>query len=274
MQGCELPSEWANSKRQATTQAVVEENNTKRNKVGMETANKQLSPFPLQTTEVTVPQGQTLVDREGLRDQLLHTIEEHQKGSDDQGIQSLEVESLLARLPYKKLMADLFGSGLGNTLTVPKLQYITRAYEESYMREKVHASERLCAKDKMCECMFIDKANPFIAVEFLLPGEVPPATPHMCVVCCRATTQQLYYDIVYDKEEFHGCIQRYGNLHSQEGEYALEAMLVMPVHALPHVMPLPVVAHKRNCYKVHVHSGVRCLRQTRVYFQSAPSPVA
>jgi len=54
------------------------------------------------------------------------------------------------------------------------------------MREPLHSNERLCAKNELCECMFIDPENPFIAVEFLLPGEKQPATPHLCVVCCRS----------------------------------------------------------------------------------------
>jgi hypothetical protein len=51
-------------------------------------------------------------------------------------------------------------------------------------------------------------------------------------------------------------------------------MLVMPPHAPPHIMPLPIVAHQRNRYQVQVHSGVRHLKQMRVHFQSAPSLAA
>ena len=52
-------------------------------------------------------------------------------------------------------------------------------------------------------------------------GEHPQQTPGLCVLCCRATTQQLYYDIMYDEQPLPGTIQRYGNLHSQ----ALPAVL-------------------------------------------------
>ena len=283
MEGIEVPSEWSSSKRAAVAQV-----DKKGRTVVASTAaaagetillSQEGSPFPMQCTQVTPLLACT--EKASLREQMLLTLhaaeeqKEQEEEDDDECMESLEVDSLLSRLPYKKMMADLFGDGLGSTLLAPHLQYITRAYEESFMREKMHASERLCAKGNACECMHIDKANPFIAVEFLLPAEQPPATPHMCVLCCRATTQQLYYDIVYDKQEFHGCIQRYGNIHSQEGEYDLQAMLIMPPHAAPHIMPLPIVSHQRNRYKVHLHGGgLRCLQQTKVYFQSAPSQVA
>ena len=269
-----MPSEWANSKRSALANAAVQAEHKKpRHTAENSEAVAVGSPFPMQCCALTAP----LAEKASLRDQLLLTLQSTTDDTpeEEEAMESLELDSLLSRLPYKKMMADLFGDGLGSTLLAPHLQYITRAYEESYMREKMHASERLCAKGSACECMHIDKAHPFVAVEFLLPSEQPPTTPHMCVLCCRATTQQLYYDIVYDKHEFHGCIQRYGNIHSQEGEYDLQAMLIMPPHAAPHIMPLPIVSHQRNRYKVHLHGGgVRCLQQTKVYFQSAPSQVA
>ena len=76
------------------------------------------------------------------------------------------------------------------------------------MREPMHSSERECANGKQCECMFIDRTQPFIGVEFLLPGEAVPRTPHLCVLCCRATTQQLYYDVMFDRTEFSGMRAR------------------------------------------------------------------
>ena len=142
------------------------------------------------------------------------------------------------------------------------------------MREPSHSSERECGNGKQCECMFIDRAQPFIAVEFLLPGEPLPRTPHLCVLCCRATTQQLYYDVVFDRTEFPGTIQRFGNIHGQPGEYALDAMLIATASAPVHIMPLPIVSHQRNRYIVFVSGGLKRLRQSRVFFQSTPSCLA
>ena len=182
----------------------------------------------------------------------------------------LDTESLIARLPYKRMLNDMFGGSLHGSMHTVSIPYVTRSYEESFMRERMHSSERECAKGPQCECMFIDRSQPFVGVEFLLPGEPVARTPHLCVLCCRATTQQLYYDVMFDKFEFPGTIQRFGNIHSQPGEYALDAMLIAVPSAPAHIMPLPIVSHQRNRYAVFVSGGIKRLRQTRVLFQSTP----
>ena len=184
---------------------------------------------------------------------------------------TLDVDSLLCRLPYRKMLSSLCNtSGSSSQDSIP-IPYVTRTYEESFMHEPTNKSERHCVKGKLCECMFIDKDHPFTCVEFLLPGEKSGTIPNMCVLCSRAVTQQLYYDIMYDHQEFNGCIQRFGNLHSQEGEYALDAMLIAAPSAPAHIMPLPIVSHQRNRYYVVVKSGIKSIKQQRVYFQSTPS---
>lgn len=183
----------------------------------------------------------------------------------------MEVHCLLSKLPYQKMLSDLFMHQDKEVLPSPNIPYVTRTYEESFMREPLNSSERLCAKQDNCECMFLDKDQPFVAVEFLLPGERPPPTPHLCVVCCRAVTQQLYYDIMFDKQDFGGVIQRFGNIHSQPGEYALDAMLIAAPNVALHIMPLPIVSHQRNRYSVVIKRGIKHLKQSRVYFQCTPS---
>lgn len=183
----------------------------------------------------------------------------------------LDTENLISRLPYKKMLADMFSNNLRTNLHTVHIPYITRAYEESFMREPMSSSERECAKGKMCECMFLDKSRPFVAVEFLLPGERPGRTPNMCVLCYRSTTQQLYYDVIFDKCDFSGCIQKFGNIHSESGEYALDAMLIAAPTAPVHIMPLPIVSHQRNRYQIYVSSGIKRLKQSKVYFQHTPS---
>ena len=184
---------------------------------------------------------------------------------------NIVVDNLLSRLPYKKMLSDMFGGTLRGNLHNSQIPYITRAYEESFMREVQSAGERECARGQQCECVFVDRLQPFVGVEFLLPSEERPATPHLCVLCCRAITQQLYYDVMFDKADFPGVIQRFGNIHSEVGEYALDAMLIAAPSAPVHVMPLPIVSHQRNRYTVFVHGGIKRLRQTRVYFQATPS---
>ena len=181
------------------------------------------------------------------------------------------VENLLSRLPYKKMLSDMFGGTLRGNLQNSHIPYVTRAYEESFMREIQNAGERECARGQQCECMFIDRQQPFVAEEFLLPSEERPDTPHLCVLCCRAITQQLYYDVMFDKADFPGVIQRFGNIHSEPAEYALDAMLIAAPSAPVHVMPLPIVSHQRNRYVVFVQGGIKRLRQSRVYFQATPS---
>lgn len=145
--------------------------------------------------------------------------------------------------------------------------YVTRIYEEGYMREPRSASERACVMAEQCECMFIDKNNAFVGVEFLVPGESTSSTPQMCVLCSRATTQQLYYDIVFDSTSFNGMIQRYGNLHNVVNEYAQDAVLICPPNGPLHAMPLPIMSHQRNRYSVSKVGGLRYIRQHGVYFQ-------
>lgn len=183
----------------------------------------------------------------------------------------MEVHCLLSKLPYQKMLSDLFTVNDKDLMPNPNIPYVSRVYEESFMREPLNSTERLCAKGEQCECMFIDPENPFVCIEFLLPGEKQPASPHLCVVCCRAVTQQLYYDIMFDKHDFGGVIQRFGNIHSQPGEYALDAMLIAAPSVPLHIMPLPIVSHQRNRYSVYNKHGIKHLRQTRVYFQNTPS---
>lgn len=135
------------------------------------------------------------------------------------------------------------------------------------MREPINSTERECVNGNKCECMFIDKSNKFIGVEFLLPGEESSAVPQMCVLCCRATTQRLFYDIVFEGASFPGVIQRYGNLHSVPNEYCRDVMLICPPYGPVESLPLPIVSHARNRYSVVWVGGVKYLKQHRVNFQ-------
>eukprot|EP00961_Rhodomonas_salina_P296126 3936074-Rhodomonas_salina.2 len=177
----------------------------------------------------------------------------------------LELDTLLSRLPYKRMMQDMLPCNSENAM--PSVPYISRIYEESFMREPIKNTERQCVNGEECECMFIDKNNPFIATEFLVPGEDPPSNPQMCVLCSRAATQQLFYDIVFDNATFNGLIQRYGNLHSVPDEYSKEAMLICPPNGPIHSMPKPIMSHQRNRYSVKKVGGIKYINQHGVFFQ-------
>lgn len=98
-------------------------------------------------------------------------------------------------------------------------------------------------------------------------GEESKPTPEFCVLCSRMTTQQLFFDIVFDGLSINTLIQRYGNIHSVENEYAQEVMLICPPTGPVHCMPLPIVSHQRNRYSVVKAGGIRWVRQHGVFFQ-------
>ena len=206
----DLPSEWCSSNESSNP-------NKKRSAVDKATSRsvKQRCHEPTKNTLVVID---NLVEdgaaaghqKRPLRDEILRNLG---RDTDTHAQEILEVDSLICRLPYKKMLAALCGDSIHSKAA--QLQYVARAYEESFMHEPMGKDQKPCAKGSSCECMFIDKENPFTCMEFLLPGEQSTATASMCVLCCRATTQQLYYDIIFDKHDISAVIQRYGNLHSQ-----------------------------------------------------------
>lgn len=178
----------------------------------------------------------------------------------------LELDTLLSRLPYKQMMQDILPSNTERAMASVPL--VTRVYEESYMREPMRTGERLCVMGTECECMFINPNNAFVGVEFVIPDEdLDTQTPQMCVLCSRACTQQLFYDVVFDNTTFQGTIQRFGNMHSIPNEYMKESMLICPPNGPIHAMPLPIVSHQRNRYTVVKLGGVKYIRQHGVFFQ-------
>ncbi len=181
----------------------------------------------------------------------------------------LDLDTLLSRVPYRDILENLYSR---ETYAPPSVPVVTRVYEESFLREPI-AGERACVAGDLCECMFIDPCTPFTGVEFLLPGEVPPKVQQFCVLCSRKVTQKLFYDILFTGKDVHGVIQRYGNLCNVPGEYARECVLVCPPHAPLHCMPLPIMSHQRNKYRVRLSGGVRVLDQLRVRYEDFSSPL-
>jgi hypothetical protein len=178
--------------------------------------------------------------------------------------EELQLDHVLSSVPYRDMLESLFGTVSGPP---PNLPIITKAYEESYMRE-AGPGERPCAMGPKCECMFIDHNAPFVGVQFDLPNELnsneADQTPKLCVLCCRKTTQKLFYDACYSGKRVQGLIQRYGNLCNQPGEYSRECMLICPPSAPWHCLPLPIMSHQRNRYKVQIVAGIKHLQQLRV----------
>jgi hypothetical protein len=196
--------------------------------------------------------------------------------------EGIYLDSIMTHIPYTDVLEQMFG---GNAVTDSAcVPVVTRAYEESYMREIMSASEEPCIMGSNCECQFIDEHNPFIGVQFTLPVEAfssSSATASMveelssnklCVLCCRKNTQSLFYEALYNHRAYSSCIQLYGNICDRPGEYAKEAMLICPLSGPVENMPLPVVAHQRNRYSVVDYNGVRQLRQHRVSYEDFHAP--
>jgi hypothetical protein len=182
--------------------------------------------------------------------------------------EELHLDHVLSSVPYQDMLESLFG---GITQDAPSLPLITKAYEESYMREPC-PDERPCAMGPKCECMFIDPNAPFVGVEFLSPLTSERGAPNLCVLCSRRTTQKLFYDACYSGRRVQGVIQRYGNLCNQPGEYARECMLISPPNAQWSCLPLPIMSHQRNRYRVQVVAGRKHLQQMRVSFEDFVPP--
>jgi hypothetical protein len=180
----------------------------------------------------------------------------------------LNLDHILSRVPYKTMLENLF-SNVTPDGGPPDVPILSRAYEESFMRQ-AHPGERPCVMADQCECMFIDQNAPFVGVEFRLQGD--PETPQMCVLCSRATTQKCFYDICFLGRPIKGVIQRYGGIFGQAGEYAQEVMIIPPRAMGLASMPVPSVSHQRNRYSVVVHGGIKHLKQHRVGTEDFPRP--
>jgi len=196
--------------------------------------------------------------------------------------EGIYLDSIMTHIPYVDVLQQMFGGDSANIK--PCVPLVTRAYEESYMREATGCLEESCIMGSNCECQFVDEHNPFIGVQFTLPIDILVAGPNatstdkcpdankLCVLCCRKNTQTLFYDSLYNYRTYNGCIQLYGNICDRPGEYATEAMLICPLTGPINNMPLPVVAHQRNRYSVVTHNGLRQLRQHRVGYEDFHTP--
>ena len=213
---------------------------------------------------------------------LYHQVEKQSRRSGYSLQDGIYLDSIMTHVPYAEVLQTMFGgNAVQDSTCVP---VVTRAYEESYMREALSGVESACVMGSNCECQFVDEHNPFTGVQFTLP--VDAFSPEMlsmgvteelsqnklCVLCCRKNTQSLFYEALYNHRAYSACIQLYGNICDRPGEYSKEAMLICPLSGPIHNMPIPVVAHQRNRYSVVVHNGVRQLRQHRVGYEDFQMP--
>lgn len=166
----------------------------------------------------------------------------------------LDISYILQCTPYKDLVQSLFSEGSG--VCAPDVPVVCRAYEESFLRERISEDEQLCIMQDKCEGNFIDPDIKFTCVRFILPGDPDGSRTGLCVMCHRKHVQSLYYDMLYSGKAFRGVIQSYGNM-SQKNEYCREDLLVCPVGAFTACMPFPIVSHHRSKYQAVCWSGVK-----------------
>jgi hypothetical protein len=180
----------------------------------------------------------------------------------------LNLDHILSKVPYRSMLENLFGNA-DQQKEVPDVPILSRAYEESFMRQPMQG-ERACVMGDQCECTQIDRNAPFVAVELRLPND--PDTAQMCALCSRAATQKCFYDMCFLGRPVKGVIQRYGGIFGQPGEYAAECMLICPRSMGMASMPVPSVSHQRNRYSVVIHGGSKQLKQHRVGYEDFQSP--
>jgi hypothetical protein len=119
--------------------------------------------------------------------------------SSQEGMMVINLDHILSKVPYKDMLKDLFGSSSG--ATIPQIPVVTKAYEESFMRQPMFEHEKPCIMGSECECNMISSVpgEGFVGVEFHLPSSHAGGDTkvQMCVLCHRKMVQKLFYDIIY-----------------------------------------------------------------------------
>lgn len=187
-------------------------------------------------------------------------VRKHDDGENDQ-FQVYDMTTLLQKIPFVNMLSDVSSDGIQNQLPV-----VSRVYEEQYMRECINDKEEKCIMSKNCECMLIDRTQPFVGVRFPLPG-LNADSNNMCILCLRKTTQMLFYQAVHCGSKINGVIQKYGNICSEPGEYDKSVMLICPPNGPISCLPLPVVSHQRNRYKVVKQNDIFWILQQNVKYE-------
>jgi len=175
------------------------------------------------------------------------------------------LDQIVSSTNYRAVLKD----DKNNKLTYTNdIRFVSKSYEDNYLRQPINDEEKKCVRGSDCECMHIDKTQPFVGVEYVLPWETEKnGLTGMCLPCVRATTQILFYDIIHSGTTVNGIIQRFYNKHSVQGEYKLSKMLVCPPNGPIENLPMPIMRHQRNLYKVYKENKIYYMKQINVDFQ-------
>jgi hypothetical protein len=177
------------------------------------------------------------------------------------------LQDIISATNYREILGKVSASDVEFT---QEIKVVSKAYEDTFLRQAIHATEKPCVREECCECMFIDPCQPFVGVRYILPWETTDAQKQnacFCLPCLRAMTLAMYVDIVHSGRETNAVIQRFTNEHSKPGEYKLSAMLICAPNGPVHNLPLPIVRHQRTCYHVYQKNGVHYAKQINVDFQ-------
>lgn len=248
-----LPATWNDaSKRKSTDSDAVHEQAAKR-------ARKR---FEFQSTEQHSESAWDLLRR--LQGHLHDTERAQHKATD----LTIEASVMLSSVPFLEHLAQIDDSMAQHDVPV-----VTRAYEETYMRGRMHDKEAECAMGPQCECMMLDSRARFVGVQFEIPSTTGEMGNNLCIFCLRKITLLLFYEALLKGMPIAKPIQKYGNITGQPNEYHPSAMLMCPKNGPIHCMPLPIVAHQRSTLRVEVLGGVHYVRQQGVYMENfCPAP--
>lgn len=180
---------------------------------------------------------------------------------------SSNLQDIISATNYRDILAKVSASDVDFT---QEIKVVSKAYEDTFLRQPIHATEKQCVREECCECMFLDPCQPFVGVRYILPWQTTEAQKQnacFCLPCLRAMTLAMYVDIVHSGRETNAVIQRFANEHSKPGEYRLSAMLICAPNGPVHNLPLPIVRHQRTCYQVYQNNGVYYAKQVNVDFQ-------
>jgi hypothetical protein len=175
------------------------------------------------------------------------------------------LDQIVSSTNYRSLLKNEKNSKITYTNDI---RFVSKSYEDNFLRQPINDGEKQCVRGNDCECMFIDKSQAFVGVEYVLPWENDKGgITGMCLPCVRATTQILFYDIIHTGININGIIQRFYNKHSIKGEYKLSKMLVCPPNGPIENLPMPIMRHQRNLYKVYKENKIYYMKQINVDFQ-------
>lgn len=196
------------------------------------------------------------VSKQGIKDKVLQTgassayknslkaiIDANVTRSSEQNNRITEMSTTVSKkltdfIGMSRYEQVLSGVNTKSVVFTNELKFVSKAYEDTYLRQALAASEKPCVRGNDCECMKIDPVLKFVGVKYKLPWESEAEdTNGLCLPCLRAATQALFFDIMHAGVAINGLIQRFYNDHSRPGEYKLSAMLLCPptgpVHNLP-----------------------------------------